>query len=271
MNHRNRSLALLVPLMFLVACSKAAAPTTAQSDELVATVNGKAISKSEFDLYVQTVSRQAGRQVPDEQRGELLDQYIGMVLAAEAAEKSGVGTEAKVRDQLAFTRLNVLVEAGMQKFLEANPVADADLKPEYDAQVAAMPREYHARHILVDDKAVAEAITAELTGGADFAKLAQKKSKDSSGKSGGDLGWFTLDSMVKPFADAVVALEPGQLTQQPVQSQYGWHVIKLEETRASSPPPFEEVKDRVKMIVQRKKLQSYLDELRKTAQVEKKI
>jgi peptidyl-prolyl cis-trans isomerase C len=134
-----------------------------------------------------------------------------------------------------------------------------------------MPREYHARHILVDDKASAEAITKELQGGADFAKLAEQKSKDPSGKSGGDLGWFTLDTMVKPFGDAVAALQPGQLTAAPVQTQFGWHVIKLEESRAPSAPAFDDVKDRVRAIVQRKKLQSYLDELRKGAKIEKKI
>ncbi len=179
--------------------------------------------------------------------------------------------QPKVEDQLALARMNVIVDAGLQKYLEAHPVTDADLKPEYDAQVAAMPREYHARHILVDDKATADAITKELKGGADFAKLAEKKSKDSSSKSGGDLGWFTLDTMVKPFGEAVAALQPGQLTDEPVQSQFGWHVIKLEESRASAPPPFDEVKDRVKVLVQRKKLQAYLEDLRKGAKIEKKI
>jgi peptidyl-prolyl cis-trans isomerase C len=134
-----------------------------------------------------------------------------------------------------------------------------------------MPREYHARHILVDDKAKADAITKELQAGGDFAKLAEKNSKDPSGKNGGDLGWFTLDTMVKPFSDAVSVLEPGQMTQLPVQSQFGWHVIKLEESRAGAAPSFDEVKDRVKMLVQRKKLQTYLEELRKNAKIEKKI
>jgi peptidyl-prolyl cis-trans isomerase C len=209
--------------------------------------------------------------VPQEQKSQLLDQFIGMRLAADAAEKGGVTKDQKVEDQLALARLNVIVDAGLQKYLEAHPVTDEELKPEYDAQVAAMPREYHARHILVDDKAAADAITKDLKGGADFAKLAEKKSKDSSSKNGGDLGWFTADTMVKPFAEAVAKLQPGQLTDEPVQSQFGWHVIKLEESRASTPPPFDEVKDRVKVLVQRKKLQIYLDDLRKNAKVEKKI
>jgi peptidyl-prolyl cis-trans isomerase C len=251
MNHyRSSVLALLASLMLLTACGKAGAPDAAEPAESVATVNGKPVSKSEFDLYVANISRQSGREVPQEQKSQLLDQFISMRLAAEAAEKSGLTKDQKVEDQLALARLNVMVDAGLQKYLEAHPVTDEELKPEYDAQVAAMPREYRARHILVDDKAVADAVTKDLKGGADFAKLAEKKSKDSSSKSGGDLG---------------------QLTDEPVQSQFGWHVIKLEETRASAPPPFEEVKDRVKALVQRKKLQTYLDDLRKNAKVEKKI
>jgi peptidyl-prolyl cis-trans isomerase C len=266
--HTPAALGLLAPLLLLAGCNKADAPAAAPA-ERVATVNGKPLPKSEFELYVTNMNRQSGREVSEDQKGELLDQYISMQLAAEEAEKAGVDKDQKVRDQLALARLQVLVDAGLQKYLEAHPVQDSELRPEYDAQVAALPREYHARHILVDDQTAAEAITKELKGGADFAKVAAKRSKDSSSKSGGDLGWFTLDTMVPPFANAVKAMQPGQLTEQPVQSQYGWHVIKLEETRATSAPPFDEVKDRVKMIVQRKKLQTHLEDLRKAAQVEK--
>ena len=265
--HTPIALILLAPLV-LAACNKAAAPAPEATGERVATVNGKALPKSEFDLYVANMGRQSGRDMA-EQKDQLLDQYISMQLAAEEAEQAGIEKDQKVRDQLALARVQVLVDAGLQKYLEAHPVQESELRPEYDAQVAALPREYHARHILVADEAAAVAITKELKGGADFAKLAAKRSKDSSSKSGGDLGWFTLDTMVKPFADAVKAMQPGQLTEQPVQSQYGWHVIKLEESRATSAPPFDEVKDRVKMIVQRKKLQNHLEELRKTAKVEK--
>lgn len=269
LNRKMAALALLAPLVVLAACNKAATPTPAPPAERVATVNGKPLLKSEFELYVTNMTRQSGGQVTPEQKAELLDQYISMQLAAEAAEKSGADKDQKVQDQLALARVQVLVDAGLQKYLESNPVQDSELRPEYDRQVAALPREYHARHILVDDQAVAESITKELQGGADFAKLAAKRSKDSSGKSGGDLGWFTLDSMVKPFADAVRTMSPGELSAQPVHSQFGWHVIKLEESRPTSAPPFDEVKDRVKAIVQRKKLQSHLDELRTAAKVEK--
>jgi peptidyl-prolyl cis-trans isomerase C len=262
-------LGLLAPLVLLAACNKAAAPAPEAAAERVATINGKPVPKSEFDLYVTNMSRQAGRDVTEAQKGEMLDQYIKMQLAAEEAVKDGVEKDPKVRDQLALARLQVLLEAGMQKYLDKHPVQDSELRPEYDRQVAALPREYHARHILVEEQADAVAITKQLQGGADFAKLAAKRSKDSTGKNGGDLGWFTLDSMVKPFSDAVRTLAPGELTREPVHSEFGWHVIKLEESRASSAPPFDEVKDRVKTFVQRKKLQEHLDELVKAAKVEK--
>jgi peptidyl-prolyl cis-trans isomerase C len=276
MNHRHLLLAsLALPLALLAACGKAAdkpaADKAGASGPAIAVVNGKTITKSEFDLYVENVSRQSKREVSEAEKTQLLDQFISMKLAAETAEKEGIQKDAKVSDQLALARMNVIVDAGLQKWLEAHPVTDEELRPEYDAQVAQMPKEYHARHILVDDQAKAEKLTKDLKAGGDFAKLAEKNSKDPSSKQGGDLGWFTLDTMVKPFADAVAALQPGQMTEQPVQSQFGWHVIKLEESRATAAPPFEEVKDRVKVFVQRKKLQTYLDDLRKNAKIEKKI
>ncbi len=265
------ALALLLPLTLLAACDKAAKPAApAATGERVATVNGKPVSKSQFEMYLETISRQSGGQIPEEQKGQALDQFIGMQLAADAAEQSGVAKDPKVADKLELARLNVMVEAALQKYLEQNPVQDSELKPAYDEQVAAMPREYHARHILVDDKAVADKLTKDLQGGADFAKLATKSSKDEgSAKNGGDLGWFTPDTMVKPFSDAVKTLKPGEMTQQPVQSEFGWHVIKLEESRGAEAPPFEEVKDQMKVFVQRQKLQKYLEGLRTKAKIEK--
>ena len=114
-----------------------------------------------------------------------------------------------------------------------------------------------------------QAIIKELAAGGDFAKIAGKESKDAgSGKKGGDLGWFTAQSMVKPFSDAVAAMQKGQTTPQPVQSEFGWHVINLEDIRSPSAPAYDDVKQQVEMLAQRKKLQAYLDELRKTAKIQ---
>jgi peptidyl-prolyl cis-trans isomerase C len=273
MNSRPYVFALIaLALLVLGGCGKGTAPgKTAAPAEVAATINGQPIPKSEFDQHLANLARQSGHDVPEEHKGEVLDQLINMKLAAAAGEKSGITRDQKVVDQIELARLNVIADASFQKYLEEHPVTEAELRPEYDAQVAQLPREYRARHILVDDKAVAEGIIKDLKGGADFAKVAGQKSKDSSSKQGGDLGWFTLETMVKPFADAVSALQPGQMTDQPVQSEYGWHVIKLEESRGTPAPAFEEVKDRVKVIVQRKRLQTYLDELKKGVTIEKKI
>ena len=131
-----------------------------------------------------------------------------------------------------------------------------------------MPVEYKARLMLVDTKEKAEAIIAELKKGADFAKLAARDSKDPSGKQGGDLGWFNLQSMVKPFSDAVAKLKKGETTQAPVETQYGWHVIQLEDTRSPTVPAYEDVKPQVEQLTQRKKVQAYLDQLRKNAKIQ---
>jgi peptidyl-prolyl cis-trans isomerase C len=168
--------------------------------------------------------------------------------------------------------LQVLAEAASEKFMKAHPSTDAEIKAEYDTQVAAMPKEYRARHILVASKETAESAIRELKAGGDFAKLAEKESTDQgSAAKGGDLDWFRLEKMVKPFSDAVRGLDKGQMTEQPVQSEFGWHVIKLEDVRSPAAPAFDEVKERVDMIVKRKKLQAHFEELRKAANVQKNM
>jgi peptidyl-prolyl cis-trans isomerase C len=154
--------------------------------------------------------------------------------------------------------------------VKSHPVSDDEVKAAYDSEVANMPKEYKARHILVEKKEAADAIIKELQAGGDFAKIAKAQSKDpGSAAKGGDLGWFSAQTMVKPFAEALAKLEKGKMTTEPVQTQYGFHVIQLEDVRAPSAPAFEEVKEQVQMFAQRKKLQAYLDDLRKTAKIQK--
>lgn len=267
--------ALVCAALLLAGCGKSNVPAGGkkpeQKNEVMAQVNGKPLTRSMFDLYVEAIERQAGRPIPPEHRQELFDQFINMQLAADAAEKSGVASDQKTKDQLALARMNVLVDAHLQKYMTEHPVKDEELKPEYDARVAAMPKEYKARHILVEDKAVAEQLIKDLNGGADFAKLAQAKSTDKvSAAKGGDLDWFGLDTMVKPFSDAVAKLEKGTITQEPVQSQFGYHVIKLEDVRSGEAPAFNDVKEQVRNLVQRKHLQEYLADLRKNGKVDVK-
>ena len=134
--------------------------------------------------------------------------------------------------------------------------------------MANLGNEYKAKHILVKTEEEAKKLIAELDKGADFSALAKKSSIDPMGSDGGDLGWFTADRMVAPFSEAVVNLENGHYTKQPVQTQFGWHVILREESRTLNPPPLDAVKDQIRSLLQRQKVQSLLDSLRKTANVE---
>jgi len=161
-----------------------------------------------------------------------------------------------------------LTQTSLQDFLKANPVTDAEIKAEYDSKVAAEKgTEYKARHILVKTEDEAKKLIAQLDKGAKFADLATKHSTDTSAK-GGDLGWFVASQMVEPFSKAVTELENGKYTKTPVQTQFGWHVILREDSRALTPPPLEAVKDQLMPFLQRQKVQNMIDGMRKQAKVE---
>ena len=160
-----------------------------------------------------------------------------MTLAAQAAEKDGLAATPDVQSRLDLLHMQILAEAASEKYVKSHPVSDDEVKAAYDSEVANMPKEYKARHILVETKEAADAIIKELQAGGDFAKIAKAQSKDpGSAAKGGDLGWFSAQTMVKPFADALAKLEKGKTTTEPVQTQYGYHVIRLEDVRAPSAP-----------------------------------
>jgi len=265
----------LAAVALLAACTRPAedagkaAADAKPAAKAIATVNGKVISAEVFDVFSKAVLGGSAEAPTDEQRSQMIDQLINMTLAAQAAEKDGLAKDPAVQARLDLLRTQILAEAASEKYIKAHPVSDSELRAEYDTQVAAMPKEYKARHILVDNKESADSIIAKLQAGGDFSKLATAESKDSSAKNGGDLGWFSPQSMVKPFADAVIALQKGEYTQQPVQSEFGWHVILLDDVRSPEVPEFDQVKPQVEMLSQRKKLQAYIDELRKNANIQK--
>jgi len=272
MRHPRSTILLTAFLGLFAACTRPADDPAAKdaAGPAVATVNGKAISTDFYNQFLNVATGAPAEQATPEQKTQLLDQLINMSLAAQTAEKDGLATDPSVKTKLELVRMQLLAEAASEKFVKAHPSTDAEIKAEYDTQVAAMPKEYHARHVLLETKEAAESVIRELQAGGDFAKIAEKESKDTgSAAKGGDLDWFRLDDMVKPFSDAVVALKKGETTQQPVQSDFGWHVIRLEDVRSMAVPPYDEVKDRVDQIVQRKKLQAHFDELRKAANIQK--
>ena len=265
--------------VLIAACGKgqqAMAPTAATDKPAappVATVNGTPISRSDYDFYTKRLLQgRAGTELTAEQKSQILDELISMQLLSAQAVKDGLEKDPDVATSLEVLRLRILADGESQKFLKGKEPTDAELHAEYDTAVAALDKtEYHARHILVPTKEQGEAAIKKIKGGAKFEDVAKAESTDGSKANGGDLGWFTLARMAKPFGDAVKTLKKGEMTQEPVQSQFGWHVIKLEDTRESPPPPFEQVKQQVGSGVMQKKLAAYVESLKKDAKIEKSL
>jgi peptidyl-prolyl cis-trans isomerase C len=249
--------------------SSTSAPGAAKASPTVVTVNGTALNQQLLDTFVQAVTGKPAAEAPKEQRDALVEQLINMTLAAQAADKDGLAKDGEVQARLELLRTQILAEAASEKYVKSHPVSDDEVKAAYDGEVANMPKEYKARHILLETKEAADKVLAELKAGGDFSKIAKAQSKDpGSAVKGGDLGWFSGQAMVKPFSEALAKLEKGKMTEAPVQTEYGFHIIMLDDVRAQTAPAFEDVKEQVKTFAQRKKLQAYLDELRKTAKIQ---
>ena len=269
-----RILCLTIALVALAACQPKSTSGTASesssSSPTVASVDGTPISRDFYEFYIKGVTGgKSSSDLSPEQRSAALDNLIRAQLIAEEAQKENLDTQPDTAQLIKMERLNVLEQALSQKYLAGKHPTDDDLKAEYNAEVAKLPQtEYHARHILVATQPFAEKIIDRLKKGEKFEDLAKAESMDSSKTNGGDLGWFTLDHMVKPFADAVSGLKDGQYTTEPVQTQYGWHVIQLLGTRPVSPPPFDQVKQRLVQVIEAKKFRAYTDDLLKQAKVE---
>ncbi len=265
----------MIPLLAgvaLLGCSQQAAQTSGDAAaKPVATVNGTPISRGTYEFFVKSVSGKAAAELTEEQRTQLLDNLVRAEVVAQQAIKDGLDKQGEPAAMLHLARLQLLEGASAEKYHSANKPTEAEIKAEYDTQVAAMPKtQYHARHILVKTEAEAkDAIERINKKGQKFETVAAQISLDSSKSNGGDLGFFAPSAMVKPFADAVVALKKGEMTTTPVQTEFGWHVIRLEDTRETAPPAFESVKPQVEQFVQNKKFRAYSDELIKAAKVEK--
>lgn len=267
--------AALTALLALPACKPKndAADTTAPAGGVtVATVNGEPISSSFFDVYTKGVTGKPASELPADTRSRALDNVIDAELIAQQAKKDGLLKDPEVAGMLELARLNVLQQAVSERYLKDKKPTEQELRAEYETQVAALPQtEYHARHVLVATEQFAEKLIGELDKGGNFEAVAKRETMDEGSKaSGGDLGWFTPDRMVKPFADAVLGLKKGEYTRTPVKTQYGWHVIKLEDTRPMSAPGFDQVRPKLEQLVLGKKFKAYTDELLKTAKVDKK-
>ncbi|HUX73843.1 MAG TPA: peptidylprolyl isomerase [Steroidobacteraceae bacterium] len=249
------------------AAAKAAGPTP------VAVVNGTPISRIDYDFYVKSLTGgKSPAQLTAQQQGLVLDEMISMQLMAAQAVKDGLDKNQETAAQIEVARMHLLADAESRKYLQGKAPTDQELHAEYASAIAGMDKtEYRARHILVASQALAQELTKKIKAGADFAQLAKTESIDPSKTNGGELGWFDVSRMVKPFADAVESLKKGEVTPQPVQTQYGWHIIQLEDTRPVTPPPFDQVKQQVGNRVIQKKLQAYVAQLKKTAVIQKNL
>ncbi len=242
-------------------------PATAPSATAVAIVDGTPISREAYDDYLKGLLR--GKPLTDvtaEEKNQVLDQMINMQLIAAQAEKEGLAKDPDVATKIALLRTQVLADAAAQKYIKGNEPSEQELHTAYDS--ATDKTEYHASHILVPTKEKAVQLLKKIKGGAKFADVAKAESTDNSKANGGDLGWFTTARMVKPFGDAVKGLKKGEITPEPVQTQYGWHIIMLTDTRDA---PFDQLKPQLSNAIMQKKFQTYIDELKKPAKIEKKI
>jgi peptidyl-prolyl cis-trans isomerase C len=235
----------------------------------IAIVNGKAVPKTRLDALAQQVAK-AGRPVTPEMQGQLREEVIAREVFLQEAEKQGLSTSDEYKMQMELARQTILIRALFADYQQKNKVTDAELKAEYDKFAAANGgKEYKARHILVEKEADAKAIIVALKKGGKFEEIAKKQSKDAgSGANGGDLDWANPSSYVAEFTEAMLKLNKGQLTETPVKTQFGYHVIRVDDIRTAALPPFAELKPQIAQQIEQQRLGAYQQGLREKAKVE---
>ena len=250
--------------------AEAAKPAAPDPEKVIATIDGKPVTEADLALAQASVDQQYAQLPPEQRRAAAFMAIMEIRLLADKAIAQGLDKDADFQRRMAFLQERALHSELIDKDVGAK-ITDEEVRARYDKQMAATPpvNEVKARHILVKTKEEAEAIIKELDGGADFQKLANEHTTDPSGKtSGGDLGYFAPGQMVPEFETAAFALNVGQYTKEPVQSQFGWHVILIEDKRAQQPPAFDTVKDEVRNMVFREKYFAMVGDLRKAAKVD---
>lgn len=243
-----------------------ALPAAAQN---VAIVNGKPVPMARVEMLSQQLAK-AGRPVSKEMEGQLKDEVIAREIFMQEAQKRGLDSSDDYKSQMELARQTILIRELFADYQKKNPVTDAEVKAEYDKFAAANGgKEYKARHILVEKEDEAKKIIADLKKGGKFEDIAKKQSKDpGSGANGGDLDWATAASYVPEFAEAMVKLKKGEMTSAPVKSQFGWHVIRVDDIREAQLPKLEDIKPQIAQQLQQQKLAQFQDSLRKSAKVE---
>jgi peptidyl-prolyl cis-trans isomerase C len=255
----------------VAACSQPAEQQQEQSflgEASVGSINGVAIPESLFRRLGLNMIQKSAEDMSDDERAAVLDQLVAIELAAADGERRELQNERTIAAELELRRLQFLASAAVERYIEDNPPREAELRELYEERTANLSgTEYKARHILVETEEEAIGVIDQLNTGRDFAELAQEFSTGPTGPNGGDLGWFGPDRMVAPFSNAVQALEVGSYSKEPVQTQFGWHVILLEDTRDQQPPGIESMRTELTTLAQRRKIEAYLNSLRESAEV----
>lgn len=240
----------------------AATPIQAGAEEALATVNSHPITQQAFELY--SARRPQSEDSPD----AILEEMVTVELLYQTAVADGYDQDPDFLVELDLQRRNMLASLAINAYIETNPVTDAQVRAEYDKQMAGLSKyEYKARHILLESEEAARGVIADLDGGADFIALAKEKSTGPSGADGGDLGWFSPARMVKPFGDAVVAAEIGRHGKEPVQTDFGWHVILVEERRDLALPDYDRTAGQIREVMTAEAVRDHLQRLRDEATV----
>ncbi len=260
---------LRVGIMALAISLGLSAAVKAQEDKIIATVGEKPVYQSELDFAVTDLDPQFERLPVEQRRAAAFAALLDIKLIAQQAEAAGMGEGDLFQRRLDFLKDRALHNAFFQSKI-ASTITDENVRARYDKEVAATPpeQEVSARHILVDSEEQAKAVVAELDAGKDFIELAKEKSTGPSGPQGGDLGYFTRGRMVPEFEEAAFKLEPGAYTKEPVKTQFGWHIIKVEDKRDTPPPAFEQVVEQMRRVLLQEQYVAVLEEAREKLKVE---
>jgi len=256
-------------LSSLVAAALLGTMAFSASAQNLAIVNGKPVPKQRAEALKQQLER-SGRPVPAEMEEQIKEEVIAREIFLQEADRRGLAASAEYRQQMELARETILIRELFADFQKKSPVTDAEIKAEYDKFVAAnQGKEYHAAHILVESEARAKAIIAEVKAGKKFEDIAKKESKDpGSGAQGGDLGWSNPASYVPEFTEAMLKLGKGEMTAAPIKTQFGWHVIRVLDTRQAQLPALDDVKPQIAQQLEQQKLMEFQDGLRSKAKVQ---
>lgn len=254
----------------LAAQETAPAPDVVSTpDTTIATINDQAFSLGLFRLFYAERLRQANAENTPAFQNQAFNEFVNIVVTAQNGIEKGLDKGPNVQNAMELQRLQLISRIALQDAARTLTPSDEALQKAYDERYGNEKRkEYRARHILVKTEDEAKKLIEELGGGADFVELAKTNSLGPTGKNGGDLGWFDSKQMVKPFTEAVEGMSPGSYSEAPVQTQFGWHVILLEESREADPPTMESVKAELTTGLQRETLASYVTELREGAKLD---